>query len=138
MPHFRLLLDQSKMLGAPDFPVEREIAIARIAREKMPTRDGEPETSAPMLYVQAKDGTEYPRPYKVPRSVMYGLSLTFGTDTDAWIGQKIGMFKAKCMAFGDVEECLRLRFSPEVDSKVRKWLKKRKINASAYMIAEEK
>jgi hypothetical protein len=134
--HYRQLLDPGKYLGPQDFTAEREVTIARIAREKMPARDGEPEQSAPMLYILQKDGAEYPRPYKVPKSVMYGLSLAFGTETDAWQGQKIGMYASKCMSFGAVEECLRLRFSAEIDAKIFKWMKKRKASASAYMIRE--
>lgn len=132
--HYKQLLDPGKFLGPQDFTAEREVTIARVSREKMPPRQGEPEQSAPMLYIVAKDGSEYVRPYKVPKSVMYGLSLAFGTETDAWKGKKIGMFAAKCMSFGEVEECLRLRFSPDVDGKIRKWMKKRKSNPSAYIM----
>lgn len=135
--HWKQLLDPAKFLGPQDFSAEREITISRIVREKMPAREGEPEQSAPMLYLKTKEGGEYPRPYKVPKSVMYGLSLTFGTETDTWAGQKIGMFKARCMSFGDVEECLRLRFSADVEAKIRKWLKKRKANPSAYMLRDD-
>ncbi len=134
--HYKQLLDPGKFLGPQDFTVEREVTISRVSREKMPTRDGEAEQSAPMLYIVAKDGSEYQRPYKVPKSVMYGMSLAYGTETDAWKGQKVGLYAAKCMSFGEVEECLRIRFSPEVDAKIRKWMKKRKANASAYMIPE--
>ena len=135
--HYKQLLDPGKFLGPQDFTAEREVTISRVSREKMPARDGEPEQSAPMLYIIQKDGAEYARPYKVPKSVMYGLSLAFGTETDAWKGQKIGMFAAKCMSFGEVEECLRLRFSPEIDGKIRKWMKKRKSNPSAYIIKDQ-
>lgn len=135
--HYKQLLDPGKFLGPQDFTAERDITISRVVREKMPRRDNEPEQSAPMLYIVAKDGSEYVRPYKVPKSVMYGLSLAYGTEVDAWKGQKIGMFAAKCMSFGEVEECLRLRFSPEIDAKIRKWMKKRKANGAAYMIKDE-
>ena len=137
MAHYKSYLDPGKYLGPADFPTEREITISRLAREKLPARDGEPEQSAPMIYVVAKDGSEYPKPYKVPKLVMHGLSLAFGTEADAWKGQKIGMFKTTCMSFGDVEECLRLRFSPEIDGKIRKFMKKRKLNPSMYMIVNK-
>lgn len=137
MAHYKQLLDPGEFLGPQDFSAEREITISRVSREKMPAREGEPEQSAPMLFIVAKDGTEYHRPYKVPKSVMYGLSLAFGTETDAWKGQKIGMFAAKCMSFGEVEECLRLQFSAEIHAKIRKWMKKRKSNPSAYMINKD-
>jgi len=136
MAHYKTLLDPSKGLGAQDFPVEREVTISRVTREKLPVRDGEPEQLAPMMYVLAKDGSEYPKAYKVPKGVMYGLSLALGTDADAWKGQHIGMFAAKCLSFGEVEECLRLRFSAEVDAKIRKWFKKRKKDPSMYMIKD--
>ena len=75
---------------------------------------------------------------KVPKSVLYGLSLAYGSETDAWIGKPVVLFAAKCLSFGDVEECVRIRFAPEIDAKIRKWLKKRKASAGAYMIAETK
>jgi hypothetical protein len=134
--HYKNLLDPGKFLGPCDFQQEREVTISRVSREKMPARDGEPEQSAPMMFIVAKDGSEYARPYKVPKSVMYGLSLALGVETDAWKGQKVGIYAAKCMSFGDVEECLRIRFAPEIDAKIRKWMKKRKANPSAYIIKE--
>lgn len=137
MTHYKQLLDPGKFLGPQDFVKEREVTISRAARETLPARDGEPATAAPMLYIQTKDGSEYARPYKVPKSVMYGLSLALGTDCDAWKGQKITLFAAKCMSFGEVEECVRVRFSPEIDGKIRKWMKKRKASAAAYMIADK-
>lgn len=135
--HYKKLLDPAKYLGAQDFIAEREVTISRIAREEMAGRDKEEKQSAPMLYIKAKDGSEYPRPFKVPKSVLYGLSLHMGTETDAWIGQKITLFAAFCMSVGDKEECLRVRFPTEIDMKIRKWLKKRKASASAYMILSE-
>lgn len=136
--HYKSYLDPGKFLQLCDFATEREVTISRIAREALPARDGEPAQHAPMLYIVAKDGSEYARPFKVPKSVMYGLSLAFGTEADAWKGQKISMFAAKCMSFGEVEECLRIRFSPEIEAKIRKWMKKRKANPSAYIINQPK
>lgn len=137
MAHWKSFLDPGKFLGSGDFPVEgREVTITRIAREKMPKRDGEEEKSGTMLYILAKDGTEYPRPFKVPKSVMYGLSLHLGTDADAWKGKRVTIFAAKCMSFGETEECLRIKFPPEIDDRIRKWLKKRKASPLAYIIKD--
>lgn len=137
MPHYKMLLDPGKFLGPQDFAKEREVTIARVSREAMPARDGEKESQAPMLYIRAKDGTEYPRPFKVPKSVLYGLSLHLGTETDAWADKKITLFAAYCMSFGEKEECVRVRFPAEIDGKIRKWLKKRKASPSAYLIVNE-
>lgn len=135
MGHYKLLLDPGKFLGPADFPVEREVTIHRVAKEEMPSREkDEAKTTAPMLYVRTKDGAEYPRCYKVPKSVLYGLSLALGTDTDGWVGQRISLFAAHCMSFGEKEECLRVRFTAEIDGKIRRWLKKRKASPSAYII----
>lgn len=135
--HWKSFLDPGKFLGPADFSTEREVTISRITREKLPKRDGEAEQSAPMLYIQAKDGSEYPRPFKVPKSVMYGLSLYLGTDADAWAGKKVTMFATRCMSFGEVEECLRIRFPIEIDDRIRKWLKKRKASPMAYMMKDQ-
>lgn len=138
MPHYKLLLDPAKFLSDADFtPEGREVTISRITREQMPERKGEEKQSAPMLYVKAKDGGEYPRPYKVPKSVLYGLSLLLGTDTDGWKDKKITLFSAFCMSFGDREPCVRVRFPAEIDQSIRKWLKKRKASPSAYIISNQ-
>ncbi len=90
----------------------------------------------PMIYVLQKDGAEYPRKLKVPKSVLHGLSLLLGTDTDAWIGKKITLFAAYCMSFGDKEECIRVRFPDAIDGAIRKWLRKRKSSPSCYILAD--
>jgi hypothetical protein len=136
MPHYKTLLDPGIFLGPQDFPKPRAVKISRIVREQLPERDGDEKKAAPMLYMTAKDGSEYPRKMKLPKSVLYGLSEMLGTDTDAWVGKEITIFAAKCMSFGDVEECLRVQFPPDIDAKIRKWLKKRKANPSAYMIRD--
>lgn len=135
-PHYRNLLDPGKFLGAQDFLPEREVTISRVIREKLPAREGEPEASAPMLYVLTKTGTEYARPLKLPKSVLYGLSLLLGSETNAWIGKKITPFAATCMAFGAEEECVRVRFPADIERKIRQWLKKRKVNPKAYLLDE--
>jgi hypothetical protein len=137
MSHYKNLLDPSRYLGSQDFtPEGREVTISRAVREKMAARPGEPEQSAPMLYILQKDGVEYPRPYKVPKTVMFGLSLLLGTETDNWKGQKITLYSAYCMSFGEKEPCIRLRFPDAVEEAIRKWLKKRKVNPSAYLCRE--
>lgn len=133
MTSYKLLLDPAKFLGAHDFPKPREVTIARMSREDLPQRKGEAKAAAPMLYVQTKDGREYERPLKVPKSLLYGLSLMFGTEYEGWVGKKITMYAAHCLAFGDVEPCVRFQFPPAIDAQVRKWLKKRKAPAAAYM-----
>lgn len=138
MAHYRALLDPGKFLGVQDFPPEgKEVTISRIAREKMPERKGEETQHSPMLYIKTKDGAEYPRCYKVPKSVLHGLSLLLGTETDAWSGQKITLFSAECMSFGDREPCVRVRFPADIDAKIRKWMKKRGASVSAYMLQSD-
>ena len=137
MPHYKTLLDPGEFLGPQDFPTSKPVKISRIVREKLPSRDGDAQTAAPMIYILGKDGTEYARKFKVPKSVLYGLSELLGANTDNWPGKEIVIFAAKCMSFGDVEECLRVEFPPEIDSKIRKWLKKRKANPQAYILKEK-
>jgi hypothetical protein len=136
MAHYKLLLDPGEFLGPADFPTERAVTISRVVKEDLPKRDGEKSSSAPMLYVTGKDGKEYGRKFKVPKSVLYGLSLVLGTDADTWAGKNITIFATKCMSFGEAEECLRVRFQADIDARIYKWLKKRKASPSAYMIRD--
>ena len=46
------------------------------------------------------------------------------------------LFATKCLSFGDVEECVRIRFPEEIDARIYKWLKKRKANRSTYILKE--
>ena len=133
MAHYRTLLDPGIFVGPQDFATEKTVAISRVVREAMPKRDGEATDSAPMIYF-SHAGKELPRKYKAPKSVLHGLALMYGTETDAWLGKEITLFAAKCMSFGEVEECIRIRFPPAIDSKIRKWLKKRKSNPNSYII----
>jgi hypothetical protein len=119
MTHWKQLLDPSVFLGPQDFQADKTVAISRVVREELPERKGDAKTSAPMMYF-AHGGKELPRKYKVPKSVMYGLSLYLGTDSDAWAGK----------------ECVRIRFPAEIDKKIRMWLKKRKASPSAYIMQE--
>ncbi len=137
MPHYKTLLDPGIFVGPQDFQTDKTVAVSRIVREAMPARDGDKEAqSGCMLYFMA-GGKELARKYKVPKSVLYGLSLTFGTDIDAWAGKDVTLFAAKCMSFGELEECVRIRFEPAIDAKIRKWLKKRKASPSAYMVTND-
>jgi hypothetical protein len=136
MAHYKTLLDPGEFLGAQDFPAEREVTISRVVAEDMEDRDSKSKKRYPMLYIKAKDGSEYPRKFKVPKSVLYGLSLLLGTDIDTWKDQKITLFAGKCLSFGEVEECIRVRFPQEIEGRIYKWLKKRKASRSAYLIQD--
>lgn len=136
--HYKQLLDPGKFLQPSDFTKDTKITISRISREDLPARDKEDKQSAPMLYMLGRDKKEYARPFKVPKSVLYGLSLLLGTETDAWVGKEIVLFPAFCMSFGDREECLRVRFPADVENKIRKWLKKRKASPSCYILDERR
>jgi hypothetical protein len=131
--HYKKLLDPSVFIGAQDFPEPKTVTISRVVREDMPERSGEAKQAAPMMYFSA-GGKELPRRYKVPKSVLYGLSLEMGSDIDLWAGKQITLFAARCMAFGEIEECVRVEFKPETTQKIYTWMKKRKANKSAYMV----
>ena len=132
--HFKKLLDPTIFIGPQDCSPDKSVVISRVVREKLPERDGDKGASeAPMMYF-SHNGQELPRKYKVPKSVLYGMSLAYGPETDAWIGQTVVLFAAKCSSFGEIEECVRIRFAPEIDARIRKWMKKRKASVSAYII----
>ena len=136
MTHYKTLLDPGIFIIAADFPVEKTVKISRVAREKMPERKGEESQNGAMLYFQA-GGKELARKYKLPKSVMYGLSLVFGVEIEEWVGKDVTLFAAKCKSFGDIEECVRIRFPADIEARIFKWVKKRKAPAGAYMIREE-
>jgi hypothetical protein len=135
MTNYRLLLDPTDFLGPQDFPTPKTVTFSRAVREKIPERKGEAATEAPMLYF-SHNGQEIKRKYKVPKSVLYALSLLLGPDIDEWKGKQITLMAAKCLSFGEVEECIRVSLPPEIESKVFKWLRKRKSSPQAYMIKE--
>jgi hypothetical protein len=137
MTHYRCLLDPGVFIGPQDFPAPKTVTISRAVREAMPTRDKEDAgESSPMLYF-SHQGKELPRKYKVPKSVLFGLSLLLGPDIDKWPGQSIVLFATRCMSFGEIEDCIRVQFPSDIDQKVRKWMKKRKASVSAYMMPNE-
>jgi hypothetical protein len=136
MRNYRTLLDPGLFIGPQDLPEPKTVTISRAVREAIPGRDGEKGDSSPMLYFSYQ-GKELPRKYKVPKSVLFGLSLLLGPDIDAWPGKSIVLFATRCMSFGEVEDCIRVQFPADIDGKVRKWMKKRKASLSAYMMPNE-
>lgn len=128
MPHWKTLLDPGEYLGPQDFEKPKAVTIARLSSESASKDDPK---KSPTMYFE-HNGKELPRKYKVPKSVMYGLSLTLGTDYSAWSGKTITLESAHCMSFGEKEECIRVQFPDEIETKVKKWMKKRKASVSAY------
>lgn len=131
--HYKQLLDPGIFLGVADFAQERAVKISRVSRETLPERKGEEKQAAPMLYILDRNGNEYPRKLKLAKSVLHGLSLMFGVETDDWIGKEITPYAAHCLSFGDVEECVRIRFPEHVEAAIYKWLKKRKASRGVYL-----
>jgi len=83
MPHWKTLLDPGEYLGPQDFDQPKTVTISRLASEAASKDDPK---KAPTMYFQ-HGGKELPRKFKVPKSVMYGLSLQFGTDYEQWKGK---------------------------------------------------
>lgn len=136
MSHYKTLLDPSEFVGPQDFPKPKALTISRVVREQLKRSEEGGKTGAPMMYF-AHGGAELPRKYKVPNGVMFALSLVHGSDVDAWVGKTVTLFAAKCLSFGDVEECVRPELPPEVERKVLAWYKKRKASPRAYIIKQE-
>ena len=128
MPHWKTLLDPGEYLGPQDFDQPKKVTIARLTSESASKDDPK---KAPTMYFE-HGGKELPRKYKVPKSVMYGLSLLLGTDYASWAGKTITLERAECMSFGEREECIRVQFPAEIEARVIKWMKKRKASPSAY------
>ena len=136
MAHYRSLLDPTDYVGPQDVDkADKTVTISRVVREDLPTREGKKPEAAPVIYF-IHDGKELAKKLKVPKVLMHGLSLVFGTETDAWVGKQITLFKTRCSSFGEVEECCRIRFDPKIDAKIRKWLKKRRADQATYMTDE--
>lgn len=134
MTHYKKLLDPSIYLGPPDFDTERTVKVSRVVREKKPKRDGEAEETGVHLYIFQKDGTEYARPLPIRSTLLHGLSLVFGVEIEGWAGKEITLFRTTCLSFGEVEECVRIRFEPSIDRRIISWLKKRKVSPKTYMM----
>ena len=133
MPHYKTLLDPTEFIGPHDFPEPKQVTISRVVRE--PTTKRDETTMAPIMYFAA-GGNELKRKYRIPSSVMHGLALTFGTDYESWSGKTVEMYAATCLAFGEREECVRIRFAPKIHAAVKAWMKKRKASPNSYVIDE--
>jgi hypothetical protein len=134
MPHYRSLYPPSDFLGPQDFPAPgREVTISRVALAEMPEREGKKKEKAACLWITAKDGSEYPRRLKLPKSFIFALSELLGPDYDQWAGKKITLVSAHCLAFGDVEECVRPVLPNAINDKVSAWLKRRNSSPRAWM-----
>ena len=131
MTHYRKLMPPGEFLGPQDFETPREVTISRVAIVDMPARDDKIEKAC-CMWITQKDGAEYPRRLKLPKTVLFALSLVLGTESDAWTGQKITLKAAWCLSFGDLEECVRPVLTNEQTALVIKRLKKRKTNSKVW------
>ena len=135
MTHYTSYLEDGKFLAVKDFTKEgREVTVSRVAREKMPAREDDPEVMAQVIYILAADGTEYPRPYKVPKMMFHGMAYDLGTDCDLWTGKRIVIYVTKCSGFGEIEECLRVILTPLSEAKLIRLMKRRRIKVACYRI----
>lgn len=135
--HIKKFYDESDYLNESDFPAPREVTIFEVAPVVLEDRKTKKPSKSPVLYVTDKAGAKHPRGYKIPKSVGYGLGLMLGTECEAWKGKKITLFATRCMSFGQIEPCIRCKFPPEIDQRVRAWMKKRGSSESAYMLPED-
>ena len=126
MTHWKQLFDPSERLGAHDFEKPKKLTISRVVSEK--GADGKKE--AHMYFMH--DGKELKRYWSVPKSSMYGLTLLLDGPYDTWHGKQITLHADHCLSFGDVEECVRCEFPPNIEEKVIKYLKKRKANTKVH------
>ena len=126
MTHWKQLFDPSEYLGPQDFQKPKKVTISRVTSEK--GDDGK--KRAHMYFIH--EGKELTRKWNVPKSSMYGLSILLGSDYDSWHGKQITLHADHCLSFGDVEECVRCEFPPNIEERVIKYLKKRKVNPKVH------
>lgn len=135
MPHYRTFQDPTEWLGPQDFPSPKTVTIGRVEKEQVDGPDGK--KSAMVFYFTHK-GKELKRKLQVPKSVAYALSLHFDTpDTDQWLGKDITLYATRCLAFGQVEECVRIQVGEHIDKQVKSWLKKRRVSPRVYIDTKE-
>ena len=128
MPHWKSYQDPGIWLGPADFDTEKTVTISRVEAES-----GE-DNKKIMVMIFSHNGKEIPRKLQVAKSSRYALSLFFRSDdTDKWIGKEVTLYATKCLAFGDVEPCVRFKVGKTIDDKVKKWMKKRKASPRAYI-----
>lgn len=133
MTHYKSLVEQTDYLGPQNFEQPKELTISRIASEKYGDKNPK---STPMMYFSYND-KELPLKYKVPMTVYYGLSQVFGTDVDTWAGKKVTLYTTKCKSFNEIEECVRIVFTPAIEKLIMKYLKKRKCDPEIYRLRGE-
>jgi len=89
------------------------------------------------LFFKNAEGKESGRYYDVPKSVRYGLSLKYGTETDGWTDKEVVLYPTKCFAFGEVQPCLRIRVSDDHRKKIIIWMKKHKSSERMYEVLDK-
>lgn len=130
MAHWKKLLPESEYIGPQDFdkgPVK--LTITKVVRQKLTAREDE---QGAVMYLET-NGKPCKKRFHVCKSLLFGLAQTFGSDSESWHGQEVELYKAKCLSFGQVEECVRIRFTPEVDRAIIAWLKKLKVSPRVYL-----
>lgn len=129
--HWKSFQDPGEYLQPHQFAEPKTVTISRVCAEK------DPEGKTSMVIYFSHKGKELKQKMHVAKSVRYSISLYLGSDeTEDWHGKDITIYQTKCLSFGVVEPCIRLKVSKEIDDKVRAWLKKRKSSIKCYKLED--
>lgn len=132
--HWKQFFDPSEFIGPSDFAEPRTVTIARMSRGKDP--EGK---TKPFMYFQGKDGSEVKRPMVISsKSVMFALAQVLGSDVDQWPGKEVTFAIDECISFGAPEECIRPVTTPEIEARILKMLKKKKVNPGVWRSSHAK
>ena len=112
---FRKFMDKS-FLGSWDVPDGKDLVLTidHVARDEVQNQQGK-ETKMTLHFKER----EY-KPMICNTTNAKAISKAYGsTRVEDWEGKKIGIFKATISAFGQTQECLRIReYPPESDTLV--------------------
>lgn len=109
MGHYKLMFED-EFLGAHDL-LNRDVTvtIARVQIETLERDDGKEDR--PVMHfkeMQSRDPKKRKR-WILGKFVARCIAMLHGTDADAWRDKQITIFPARCEAFGEMTDCIRVR-----------------------------
>lgn len=102
--HYKKYYDP-RFVGSWDFEGKDEfsVTIKEIKVEELRTEDGTTANKPVLYFEKAKKGLCL----NVTNAKI--IAAKYGSDTEAWIGKKITLYKTTCKAFGKTVDCVRVQ-----------------------------
>ncbi len=87
------------------------ISIAGVYQEEPPSGQKEPLN---VIEIEGRD-----KEWSINKTNSRCLRAMFGDNPQEWVGRRVAIFPTTCESFGEIEDCIRIEGSPDIDKPVK-------------------